>query len=70
MHNFLEYAPQYPEGWSSYYIQPICDAMQTIWANQVHFLLFHPPLQDNLCSKYTLTESHDCTSSQAVGECS
>ena len=36
VHNFLEYAPQYPEGWSSYYIQPICNTMQTIWANQVH----------------------------------
>lgn len=35
VHNFLEYEPQCPEGWSSYYIQPICNAMQTIWANQV-----------------------------------
>jgi hypothetical protein len=42
VHNFLEYEPQSPEGWSSYYIQPVCSMMQTIWSNQV-------PLLHNLC---------------------
>ena len=34
VHNFLEYTPRSPDGWSSYYISPICNVMGKIWSNQ------------------------------------
>ncbi len=34
VHNFLQYAPRSPDGWSSYYISPVCKLMGKIWSNE------------------------------------
>jgi len=83
VHNFLEYAPQYPDGWSSYYIQPICSTMQTIWANQVLSFLhlsshciqaIRSTMQTNQVHRLVATDSylfssHFTTTSQCAAPC-
>ena len=34
VHNFLQYAARSPNGWSSYYISPVCKLMGKIWSNE------------------------------------
>lgn len=34
VHNFLQYTPRSPDGWSSYYISPVCKLMGKIWSNE------------------------------------